>query len=581
MKWPLLLLWLLLSHSGILGAQQHGCKFPDQWRGEWFQSGVPPLVAVNETTITTKGRCIDSDGDKFLIVDRAYNCERCMVIHKKHSNVLQYKETFCLQSGSSILDACAQLAGDAPLNSLFRSGAAPSKCPFEGPLHFSYNRGQGECSNPPSLAETCTHESRLLLRYQACHDVLATESTVEELECLATWREGSTRYLVARLNGERLTTDEDRYRCFIYAKSGRKSWNLAQSGDATCSGVLSATEGARTLKMTQSDSPVGCDFPHWVVSAGTWVALDLVARLLTSPRNLTILDQDETRLVCHSVVSSDIPSSSIPQTERRITFVAKATRGCKNGYVCLVFHRRDGHVIEMQQSETWSQQSEDACKTSGFNPLSAPYTTFITSEPISQQCPHLGSYKVASWRSYHPLDDAKEMLLGSDGEHSGGGEEGDAVAQEVKITPPSPPSPTPCHQDSVTGLDIGCRSSHRMEFAASCTDEAFSVYWCHGSWEENGTAYVVASTEAARYCLIYSATAASGGSNDLSVTNHFASCPRPTHPHHRQHIWKVNLTAYAQCGKASSSSVSWKMYLWRETLFRIFLSTLYSKYVAR
>ncbi|XP_046742888.1 uncharacterized protein LOC124409356 [Diprion similis] len=579
MKWPLLLLWLLLSHSGILGALQHGCKFPEQWRGEWFQSGVLQLVAVNETTITGKGRCIEADGDKFLIADRPYNCYRCMVIHEKHPNVLQFKETFCLPSGSvSLSSACAQLAGDAALNSLFRSGAAPSRCPFEGPLLFSYNRGQGECSNPPSVAETCTHESRLLLRYQACHDVRATESTVEEIECLATWREGSTRYLVARLNGERLTTDEDRYRCFIYAKSGRNSWNLAQSGDATCSGVLSATEGARTLNMTQSRSPVGCDFPNWVVSAGTWVALDLVARLLTSPRNLTILNQDETRLVCHSVVNSDLQSSSI-QTERRITLVAKATRGCTNGYVCLVFHKRDGHVIEMQQSKMWSQQAEDACKPSGFNPLSAPYTTFITSDPIPQQCPHLGSYKVASWHSYHQMDGTREML-GFDEEHTIGENEEDAIAQEVKVTPLPPPSPTPCHQDSVTGLDIGCRSSHRMEFSASCRDEAFSVYWCHGSWEENGTAYVVASTEAARYCLVYSATAASVGHNDLSVTNHFASCPRPTQHHHRQHIWKLNLTAYAQCGKASSSS-SRRLHWPRDTLCWVILCSLFSRYVTR
>lgn len=74
-----------------------------------------------------------------------------------------------------------------------------------------------------------------------------------EMECLATWKEGSTQYLVARLNGTATLNDESRYRCFVYAKSGNSTWNLAQSGDASCNGLTSATDGAKTLRMTQSE----------------------------------------------------------------------------------------------------------------------------------------------------------------------------------------------------------------------------------------------------------------------------------------------------------------------------------------
>ena len=73
------------------------------------------------------------------------------------------------------------------------------------------------------------------------------------MECLATWKEGSTHYLVARLNGTVMVNDEGRYRCFAYAKWGNNSWNLAQSGDASCNGLTSVTEGAKILKMTQSE----------------------------------------------------------------------------------------------------------------------------------------------------------------------------------------------------------------------------------------------------------------------------------------------------------------------------------------
>jgi len=50
------------------------------------------------------------------------------------------------------------------------------------------------------------------------------------------------------------TTDEDRYRCFVYERNAHDhpvTFRVAQSGDATCNGLLSATEGSRTMKLTK------------------------------------------------------------------------------------------------------------------------------------------------------------------------------------------------------------------------------------------------------------------------------------------------------------------------------------------
>lgn len=74
---------------------------------------------------------------------------------------------------------CSELRSDAILISLFRTGAAPMPCPFKGPLEFTYSHGEGECKSPLSAAETCTQESRLLFRYQACANVLSSESVGE------------------------------------------------------------------------------------------------------------------------------------------------------------------------------------------------------------------------------------------------------------------------------------------------------------------------------------------------------------------------------------------------------------------
>ena len=73
-------------------------------------------------------------------------------------------------------------------------------------------------------------------------------------------------------------------------------------------------------------------------------------------------------------------------------------------------------------------------------------------------------------------------------------------------------------------------------------------YSCHGTWVENDTAYLVASTETGRYCLVYSLTTSTTATSPLrrefTITGHMASCPRAAHFH--KHEWQVNLTAYGK-----------------------------------
>lgn len=109
---------------------------------------------------------------------------------------------------------------------------------------------------------------------------------VEELECLATWKEGSSRYLVGRLHHGHASSNEDRYRCFVYEKTGQSTvqsnlnraalgmgamdhevalpdgpvpegtaeiYQVAQSGDATCNGLFSAMEGSRTMTLKKGE----------------------------------------------------------------------------------------------------------------------------------------------------------------------------------------------------------------------------------------------------------------------------------------------------------------------------------------
>lgn len=162
----------------------------------------------------------------------------------------------------TLQNLCEQIPGDALLFSMFKENAEPVKCPLKGksrvfppkkllntffgvptllqttitdllqntkldwffitspgPFTFTYNRGHGECKSPVSNIESCTEDSRLLLSFQACPDVAGTESTVEELTCLATWKDGNSRYLVGLVSHHHATSNEERYRCFVYEKT--------------------------------------------------------------------------------------------------------------------------------------------------------------------------------------------------------------------------------------------------------------------------------------------------------------------------------------------------------------------------
>ena len=79
-----------------------------------------------------------------------------------------------------------------------------------------------------------------------------SESGTEELECLATWSEGSKHYLVAEMDREHVFSDESKYRCFVYSKAGKgdnRTVKMAQSLAATCTGLWSPVEGYRTFQL--------------------------------------------------------------------------------------------------------------------------------------------------------------------------------------------------------------------------------------------------------------------------------------------------------------------------------------------
>lgn len=85
------------------------------------------------------------------------------------------------------------------------------------------------------------------------------------------------RYLVGKLHHHSAKTDEDKFRCFVFdrVKHEKERYLIAQSGDATCDGLLSPSEGSRTMKITKAvGTTARCHFPSWLTTQRHWKSLD-------------------------------------------------------------------------------------------------------------------------------------------------------------------------------------------------------------------------------------------------------------------------------------------------------------------
>lgn len=104
----------------------------------------------------------------------------CLILVLNFYSLIQLDifTAFC-EGKAPLQTICYGITGDAALYSMFRKypEVKPVPCPFKSaPFTFSYNKGSGDCSYPQSKAESCTDDSRLVLKYQACPDVPSTES---------------------------------------------------------------------------------------------------------------------------------------------------------------------------------------------------------------------------------------------------------------------------------------------------------------------------------------------------------------------------------------------------------------------
>lgn len=461
------------------------CHFPEQWWGSWFQKGVSNKIIINKYNISEKGICrkIIPEKDWYLIENRSDACVRCLVINARHDNILHYKETsYCYPLSQLSFDICNDINGDAPLYSLFRVNTPAIKCPFNGPFTFSYSKGLNECKDPLSTIDECTDDKHMLFKFRACADISGSESKIEQLECIADWKEGSYRYLVGRLYHQLANTDEDRFRCFVIEKNTTdliESYNIAQSGEASCEGLFTPRDGARTFKLrkTQQIKP-SCDFPSWLVDPIRWTTLDNRHIYdFSALKTFKVLDSKFDILRNAKCLRADDVSFSYPFNTSR--FIIHTTVQCQSGFACMQAYQRDDRIVEIQIGNIVSDLS-DACFN--FNPRSINFTTLTTLDQETRPCELSGIYSIRTKLpgvNYRPIGNYSRMVSLLDSRF---------VCQEKALK-----------------LKSDCDEPYLFQFICT-TDNRVKNFYCRGGWKENDTQYILVSLKDKfnyEYCVAY------------------------------------------------------------------------------
>ncbi|XP_076668912.1 uncharacterized protein LOC143369187 isoform X2 [Andrena cerasifolii] len=536
---PTTMLMFLILSLGDPSSADGSCEFPASWAGEWYQHEKLLSITINDTVLGER-TCVEQSKHSYIV--HGENCYYCIIVNDRHENLIQFREGYCQSERTNLEDICSKIKSDDTLYSMFRVNSKPIPCPFSGPsFTFTYDKGYGECAMPISLGEKCTDESKLLLKYQACPDVKRSESNTEELQCLAVWNDGRNKYLVGTLQGRSVSGAEKTYRCFLYEEKTHHQDNvvylLAQSGEPTCNGLTTVSEGSPTIKLTKVDKQHNrCKYPSWITEHHDWHSLDgtKVYHFTNKNATLKVRVQDteegvfhEEKIVCHNL-------ETLQPTDNgqgyKVKLIAHVTSGCDIGYVCMIFHKRDHHVIELQQSDEKAIMPDEACSL--FDMSAMPYTTLISSSLRQRKCPNLGRYAILglapfnlpgtsfrrqrrsekrSWRiikrrswsedvqqkKMHEQDPNQQLQQHQQQHqeqqhhhhhhhhhHQYGGEQQHQQQQQQQHG-------GECRHANV---EIGCSSPEQSEIVIGETcDREETTYYCHGSWEERGTWYTIVS----------------------------------------------------------------------------------------
>ncbi|XP_023344916.1 uncharacterized protein LOC111714108 [Eurytemora carolleeae] len=499
------LLWVLFLARLPTEFASGVCELPPSWVGNWFESGVREGVNITLLELSHKGTCIRSrQQNQFIFKDRHEGCYRCLSMYEKHANILQYKESRCVADRTH-RQICHSISVDEPLKTLFRVRSAPELCPITGHFTFSYSRGHGECGYPLSSLSQCRNGSSLVFRYQACPDIKGSESGIEWAHCVASWREGSTDYFVARLEHPLSSSwdHESSFRCFVYKKN-YSGFLVSMSGGAECN-LYTATEGHTTFKIKKlEESETRCEYPTWFRNHRRYMSIDAAHQYHLNHKG-TILslrgkEEDgsegltqENKLTAGLEEIKNLECSKIYENSENSTkMVVLSTMDCESGFQCVQLEKVSENVVRLQVGRLTHTKDEACHPQLFFNNI---HPILLTSLHLSSQvCPLSGQYKIRSDLSPGAavsISSVPKMDLDI------------SSVSEVDMNTKCP------------SLLSSCTNTHTLTFSHNC-GKSVQDYNCHDSWETGLNQKMLILSQSAlsakKFCIIVNKT-----KDDLSL----------------------------------------------------------------
>uniref|UniRef100_A0A336N2X1 CSON009864 protein n=2 Tax=Culicoides sonorensis TaxID=179676 RepID=A0A336N2X1_CULSO len=330
-----------------------------------------------------------------------------------------------------------------------------------------------------------------------------------------------------------------------------------------------------------------CDFPTWFKGPKHWHALMGNAGYVFHPSDgsMHILKQSgymETRALCEQINK---------QTEDEMQAVVHYTTGCKSGFMCMIFYRRDTYVAEIQMGKPASRV-EDACALDHFDTSKISHVTLLATNASPDKCLMDGSYRIRGrigppymssrhkrGHAHHHHDtyhrrhgtlsfrnsEESEQLWQSAG-RSLSPRHRRAISQEIEIVEDPVGTGTDIevrskrdspgctiNYNSNRRLRIGCTRHDVIDMTPSCSDEGDEEYLCHGQWQENSTTFIVAKHVGSSHgvCITFKQNPDGATGNLIVGDSCFRSNPNQLTPSDRHLV--SNITSFSTCSDTSSS----------------------------
>ncbi|CAH1773732.1 unnamed protein product [Owenia fusiformis] len=384
------------------------CTFPESWRGRWRMHTQVVDITEESWTVASEleATCLEQKNSYYLLKEEREGtppCWKCLHITPRHTNILQYKASFCEPNPSTFNHLCYQKVDTySVLTTMVRENGETVPCPFHGAFKFSYMNLSGECGDPMSSMTACAKTSMFEMNFKRCNGIPDSYERETHLHCLATWKDGDD-YMYAKIVGDGFTDPNLQHRCFRYNKQmGSSNVKLAMSADATCYSMndpsdLYMEEREFTLTRDPFKWPTSeCSFPTWATKRA-WKSL--------SGKHILKADEERQNFRVHLRTASGrrgdvqgllrcVEKYQARNNDKMFTFVGYAVSGCTTQFQCIRLHKRSKHVLEVQKGRLYESKDHAVGECQDFQAIDTEI--LYVAPPNGSVCPFSGQFRGAS-----------------------------------------------------------------------------------------------------------------------------------------------------------------------------------------